>query len=59
MTMIGSSAEAFARHYSTLYQNAMAARPDQGHEEWERAAFLEMMREAKERFADMAETVEV
>lgn len=56
MTMIGSSAEAFARHYSTLYQNAMAARPDQGHEEWEREAFLEMMREAKERFA---ETVEI
>jgi hypothetical protein len=55
MTMIGSSAEAFARHYSTLYQDAMIARPDAGHEEWEREAFLQMMREAKERFAETVE----
>lgn len=55
MTMIGSSAEAFASRYSTLYQAAMADHPELGHEEWEREAFTTMMAEAERRFAAKVE----
>lgn len=51
MTMIGSSAEAFASKYSALYQAAMAAHPELSHEDWEREAFTQMMAEAEQRFA--------